>query len=137
MAIPTPSVPSSTTTISAVELKATQNNKAFYIYSGIIAVPNSETTVISVNDVGSRDVLICLSLGSDSQQTDEFDLLIKSNGTTIFTSEIGNTGQPYATGVSEYKFILPANTSFEVTLESSSATRNWTVAGYGYYLEHL
>ena len=52
MAIPTPTIPSAITPVSAVELKPTNNNKAFYIYSGLVNVPHTsdEVTLISVNE---------------------------------------------------------------------------------------
>jgi len=115
-------------------LVQTTNGKRFYVYSGVVSVPNSETALISIDNIGERDIKISFQLGSDNQNTDEFDLLVKSNGIIIFNLEVGNTGQPYANGTGEYKFILPANSSLEVTLESSSANRNWTVTGHGKYL---
>ena len=57
MAIPTPSIPSSIETVSAVRLNPTLNNRAFFINSGLISADNTETTVISVADVGKRDIL--------------------------------------------------------------------------------
>jgi len=135
MAIPVPTVPSSTTTVSAVELKPTQNNKAFYVYSGEITVSTSAVTMISVNDIGKRDIILCLEVGFDSQTTNNPTIIVKSNGATIYHNESGATGGAYMTGYNELKFILPANTSLEVTLELSSGSQPATVAGYGYFLE--
>ena len=61
MAIPTPTSPSSITSISAVDLKPTMNNRAFFINSGLIQADNTETTVISVNDIGKRDIFFCIN----------------------------------------------------------------------------
>ncbi len=133
MAIPTPTIPSSTTTISAVDLRPTMNNKAFYVYSGEITVDTSETTMISVNDIGKRDVLICFEVGPDTASSSSYLFSVKSNGSTIHNSILySNTSSDF---MNELKFILPANTSLEATLKSSSASLTWTVSAYGYYLE--
>jgi len=132
MPIPTPTTPSATTAISAVELKTTQSNKQFYIYSGLIQVTGSEVTMISINDIGQRDILICLTVGCEDNSSTDTLLKVKSNGTIIFNDISDHTAQ-YPLN-EEYKFILPANTSLEVTMESTGANVDWTVAAYGYYL---
>ena len=135
MPIPSPGVPSATSAISSVELQTTQNNRAFYVYSGEVTVDTSETTMISVNDIGKRDILLCLEIGFDNQTTNNPTVRVKSNGQTIYHNEAGATGGQYMTGYNEIKLILPANTSLEVTLELSSGSQPATIAGYGYYLD--
>jgi hypothetical protein len=137
MAIPTPTIPSAVQTVSAVALKPTQNNKAFYIYSGIIDVGTSETTMISINDIGKRDVLFCCEVGVDSTSSADLTLTVKSNGSTIFINKFDNQGSIYGADTPSLKFILPANTSIEVTLKSASSSFDMTVAGYGYYMEQM
>ena len=139
MAIPSPTIPSSTTSISAVRLNPTQNNKAFYINSGEIDVTNIETTMISVNDIGKRDILICLTLGSDSGHGDDLKYRFKNNG-NIIASQYFYSGTPTSwEGQTELRYIIPANTSIEVTLDnmSSATARSCSVSGYGYYLENF
>lgn len=132
MAIPTPTIPSSITTVSAVRLNPTLNNKAFYIYSGEITVDTSDTTMISVNDIGKRDILLCLEVGA-SFTSNNRTTTIKSNGVTIYSDENAQGAQ--GNGFNEIKVILPANTSLEVLLKYDSSSKTCTVAGYGYYLE--
>jgi len=133
MAIPEPTIPSAITPISSVELSTTQNNRAFYVYSGIISVDTSETTMVSINDIGKRDIMMCLEVGCEAFTTDNPTVIVKSNGQTIY-SNTGTETTRAMTGYNEIKMILPANTSFEVILKFSGSAYNMTVAGYGYYL---
>jgi hypothetical protein len=134
MAIPTPTIPSSVPAVSAVALKSTQNNRAFYVYSGIVSVDNTETTLVSINDIGKRDIIICIEAGCETDSSDNYTFRFKVNGTTVFARQessvnFNNRGM--------MQFIAPANTSIECTLdnESSASARNFTIAGYGYYME--
>jgi len=136
MAIPVPTIPSSTVTISAVELKPTQNNKAFYCYSGEIGVTTSEITMISVNDIGKRDILFCMSVGSSAFDGDNYHLRVKNNGVIIFRSFYDMVHQTSPYGYNELKLIIPANTSLEVTLQLDNGTHDMIVSTYGYYLEY-
>ena len=77
MAIESPTLPSSLTAISAVALNPTQNNKAFFINSGLISANNTETTVISVDSVGKRDILICINPIMTSLTDDDMTKKIK------------------------------------------------------------
>jgi len=137
MAIPVPTIPSSIATVSAVELKPTQNNKAFHVYSGVIGVAGTDTTMISINDIGKRDIIFCMELGIDSTSSADVTMKVKSNGVVIYVNKFDNQGSIYGADTPDLKFILPANTSLEVTLLNASGTFNMTVAGYGYYLEHI
>ena len=134
MPIPSPGIPSATTAISSVELHTTLNNRAFYIYSGEITVTTAETTMISINDIGKRDILFCLSFGSNVYTSDNTKLLIKNNGQTIFNNQYA-ASSPNINSSNEFKFIIPANTSLEVTLALDGNSYIGTVAGYGYYLD--
>jgi len=133
MAIPTPTIPSSISAVSAVELKPTQNNKAFYCYSGDIDVTTSETTMISINNIGKRDVFIAFDMGSKEKDAVDVNCFIKSNGVVIMRHAIENQDQMY--GFNEIRLILPANTSLEFVLQMTSGNADWTVAAYGTYLE--
>lgn len=134
MAIPTPTVPSALTAVGATSLKSTQNNRGFYVYSGGIIVGSTETTMISINDIGKRDIFVAFEAGGTSSSGDDFTLRVKVNGTEIYGQRIEESTN-LISGADEYRFILPANTSLEVTLQSSSGSRTWFIAGYGNYLE--
>ena len=134
MAIPVPTIPSTQTPISSVDLKPTMNNKAFYINSGIISVDNTETTVISVNDIGKRDILFCFNPILTSANSDDITLKVKSNGTIIYQAVYYNHQTkeiPYP-----IHMILPANTSIEISFQNADSTAHDVgISAYGYYLE--
>lgn len=135
MAIPTPTLPSSISTVSSVKLNPTQNNKAFFVNSGLIAADNTETTVISVNDIGKRDVILWLNPMNSTLSSDSMTMKVKNNGNIIYQTIYLDR---YDTGpVNAICFILPANTNFEVTFTNADSTsHNVGVSCYGYYLEH-
>jgi len=134
MAIVSPTVPSSTTSISSVELHPIASNKAFYIYSGEVGVTTTETTMISVNDIGKRAILFCMEIGCASDSSTNFHLRVKSNGQVIHRNQYSYQGSVYGADTTDLKFILPANTSLEVTIELDSSANDFTISGYGYYL---
>jgi len=132
MAIPSPTIPSSIPVVSAVRLNPTLTNTSFYVYSGEIAISSTETTMISINDIGKRDIIFCLELGAQAVTSVDVVAKIKSNGNTIYTDVFTTTGDSF--GFDMVQLILPANTSLEITLICASGTPTWTAAGYGYYL---
>jgi hypothetical protein len=132
MPIVSPTTPSSTNAVTPTSLQTTLNDRAFYVYSGPVVVPSSETTMLSVNDIGKRDILFCLEAGGTSSSGDDFIIKVKVNGQVIFGQRMEES-TVIADG-NDLKFIIPANCSLEVTLESSSGSRTWYVAGYGNYL---
>lgn len=135
MAIPTPTLPSSISPVSSVKLRVTQNNKAFFVNSGLISVDNTETTVISVNDIGKRDILFCINPILTTNDTDDMTMKVKNNGSIIYQSLYNN--QNAATDHGPIHFIIPANTNIEVTFTNvDSSSHNVGVSCYGYYLEH-
>jgi len=132
--IPTPTVPSTTETISAVELKATQSNKQFYINSGLIGADNTETTVISVNDVGRRDIIIWMNPILSQYSSDDMTMKVKNNGSIIYQCMWSN--QTALDLFGPICFIIPANTSLEVTFTNvDSTSHDVGISAYGYYLE--
>ena len=138
MAIPTPTIPSAVQTVSAVALKPTQNNKAFYIYSGLIDVTSSATTMISVNDIGKRDIILCLEVGcSETLSSNNPTFIVKSNGNVIFQNTANQVHAEDGIDLGELKLIIPANTSLEVVMQLNTGTHSFTIAGYGYYMEHM
>ena len=132
MPIPSPGVPSAVTPISSVELKTTLNNRAFYINSGLIDVDNTETTVISVDDVGKRDILICITPAIGNDSNDKMFWYLYNNGALIYQycNPRGEwTGSPL-------HFIIPANTSIEISMKNIDATAHSVgMSCYGYYLD--
>ena len=138
MAIPTPTVPSTENPISAVDLRQTQNGKSFYINSGVIGADDTETTIISVNDVGKRDILICVNPFNSTATADFMTFRVKNNGETIYQQMVFAkfTTGPLDSPPSPIHFIIPANTSIEITFQNSDSTvHNVGVSAYGYYLE--
>ena len=136
MAIPTPTIPSSISPVSAVRLNVTQNNKAFYVYSGLIGVNNSETTVISINDIGKRDILLCINPIFTTNDSDNVSVKLKNNGSIIYQAfyDVQNTLHTAL----PLHFIIPANTSIEITMENAdSSTHQMGMAAYGYYMEAI
>ena len=77
MAIPTPSIPSAIDSVGSVALRPTLNNRAFYINSGLISADNTETTVISIDDVGKRDILFCINPILTSLSSDNMTMKVK------------------------------------------------------------
>jgi len=49
-------------------LVQTTNGKRFYVFSGSINV-SSETTMLDINNIGERDILLYLEVGFDNQTT--------------------------------------------------------------------
>jgi len=115
-------------------LVQTTNGKRFYVNSGVVAVPNSETSIIDIDNIGERDIKIAINLFADALSTNDITLKIKSNGIIIYQSKYNNTYQHYIVGFSAIKMVFPANTSLLMTLESQTDTHNLGIACYGRYL---
>lgn len=137
MPIPSPGIPSAITPISSVELHTTLNNRAFYVNSGLISADNTETTVISIDDIGKRDILLCVNPILTSDTADNMTMRVKNNDSVIYQRiYLGN--DPYSgyipdTGI---HFIIPANTNIEITFQNADATsHNVGISAYGYYLD--
>ena len=133
MPIPTPTIPSSITTVSAVRLNPILTNTAFYINSGLIAADDTETTVISVNDIGKRDIILWLNPILTSAGSDDMTMKVKNNGSIIFQSLFSPQQAGYVNG--PFCFIIPANTSIEITFTNADSTPHYVgISSYGYYL---
>jgi hypothetical protein len=136
MPIVSPTTPSSTNAVTPTSLQTTSNDKAFYIYSGLIDVTSTETTMFSVNDIGRRDILFCLEAGcSSTLSSNNPTIKIKVNDQIIFQNTANQVHAESGIDIGEIKLIIPANTSLEVTLTINTGTHDFTVAGYGYYLQ--
>jgi len=115
-------------------LVQTTNGKRFYVYSGVVSVSSSETSMIDIANIGERDILIHLELGVDSVSSPDLTIRVKSNDITIFINKYDNLGLIYGGNSTKLKFILPANTKFEVTLILASSSFNMSVAGHGKFV---
>ena len=138
MPIVSPTNPSAISAVSPVRLQKTQNNKAFYAYSGLQIVDENETTMLSIADIGKRDIFIVFEVGSDSLSGDDIRIKIKVNGEDVYVSKspsayVGGN----MSGYNEIRMIMPANTSLEFTIENvtDTSTHPFYVAAYGNYLE--
>jgi len=114
-------------------LVQTTNGKRFYVYSGLVAVTSSETTMISIDNIGERDIFMGVEIGIQAYTGSDGLLIVKSNGATIYNYAFDNIGG-IGGGWNEVKLILAANTSLEITLTMAAGSHNWTVACYGKYL---
>ena len=136
MAIPTPTIPSAIDSVGSVQLRPTLNNRAFYINSGIIVANNTETTVISVNDIGKRDILFCINPILTTDTSENMTIKVKNNGSIIYQALYDNQHQDFVTY--PIHFIIPANTNIEITFTNSdSTTHDVGVSCYGYYMEAM
>jgi len=134
MAIPTPTIPSAISPVSAVRLNPTINNTAFFINSGLISADNTETTVISVNDIGKRDIVMWFNAMLTTNDGDSMTMKVKNNGSIIYQTVYDNQSNIHA--IPAICFIIPANTSIEVTFTNYDATSHDVgISAYGYYFE--
>jgi len=136
MAIPTPTIPSAVTPVSAVRLTPTTNNQAFFINSGLIAADDTETTVVSVNDVGKRDIIFWINPIVTTINVDKMTMKVKNNGSIIYQAPFSNYDSTNLGFVPfPVCFIIPANTNIEITFTNSDSTsHNVGVSCYGYYM---
>ena len=133
MAIPTPTIPSSISSVSAVRLTPTTNNQAFYINTGLISADNTETTVLSVNDIGKRDILFCVNPIAASAGSDDMRMKVKNNGSIIYQTVYNIQQSDHV--ITPIHFIIPANTSIEITFTNADSTSHDVGAScYGYYM---
>lgn len=138
MPIISPTAPSAVNAVSPVKLQTTRNNRAFYVYSGEVDVNNTETTLLSIDDIGQRDIFIAFEIGSLTLSSDDIELKVKVNGTTIYASKSSSAYIGGAmNGYDELRFIIPKNTSLELTLQNvtDTSTLDFYASGYGNYLE--
>jgi len=112
-------------------LVQTNNGKRFYVYCGRINVDTSDTTLISINDIGERDIWIGFNFGNTETSDQQCTFRFMSNDVEIFRR---GTRAYYDQNLSVLGMILPANTSFEIIAIQSTNSSYWTVAAYGKYL---
>jgi len=113
----------------------TTNGKRFYVFSGQLTVTSAEISMINVDNIGERDIIINLEMGSAEVTTVDFTIRVKINSVVVYIDSISNAGEQSMSGYNELKFICPANTSLDITLQSNSAAnRTMTIMGHGKYL---
>jgi len=117
-------------------LVQTSNGKRFYCFSGNVGVPDSETTLIEVDNIGERDMKIAFEVGKANTSANDMTLKIYSNSIIIFETYLHYGSNTGVYGFNELKFMLPANTSLKVTMlnTEASTSRNMNIACYGKYL---
>jgi len=116
-------------------LVQTTNGKRFYVFSGSIAVTTSEIPFIDIDNIGERDVKINLELGcGDNLGADNPFLRIYINDIVVYHTLYNNAHLENPSGFDEIRFIVPANTSFKVTMKMNANTYDYTIMGHGKYL---
>lgn len=128
-----PTVPSAVNPVRPSSLQTTLNDRAFYINSGLVSVDNTETTVISVNDVGRRDILFCINPIVGQDANDNMFMKVKNNGSIIYQTTYYHQASNFV--MYAQHFIIPANTSIEITFQNQDASfHDVGISAYGYYL---
>jgi len=115
-------------------LVQTTNGKRFYVNSGVVSVGSSETTMIEIANIGERDIKLAYAVGAADNSNADTLLKVYSNNIVIFNDKSDTTGTYVSLSRSDFKIILPSNTSLKITLTGGGAAVNWTVAGYGKYV---
>ena len=134
MAIPTPTIPSSISPVSAVRLNPTTNNRAFTsivdLYQQIIQKRQCYQLMILVNVI----FCFCMNPILTSLGADNMTIKVKNNGEIIYQT-IYDTQRSTDITYPQH-FIIPANTNIEITFTNSdSSSHNVGVSCYGYYME--
>jgi len=136
MAIPTPTIPSAVAPVSAVRLSPTIDNTAFYVNTGLISANNTETTVMSINDIGKRDIIFWINPILTTSNSDDMTMKVKNNGSIIYQAAYANQQQEYITY--PICFIIPANTNIEITFTNAdSSSHDVGISAYGYYFRSV
>jgi len=115
-------------------LVQTTNGKRFYVFSGEQTIATGEVEVIDIDNIGERDIIFSMYVGSSAFDSDNYHLKVKSNGVTVYRSFYDAVHQTFPTGYSKLKLLFPANTSLTITLQLSGGSHSMTVACYGKYL---
>jgi len=114
-------------------LVQTTNGKRFYVNSGMVSVIDSDTAVISIDNIGERDIIFKMNPIVTSNSTDNMYLKVKNNSIVIYQSTFDT--QRSVDVSSPIHFIFAANTSLEVLFANqTSSPRSVGVSCYGKYL---
>jgi len=114
-------------------LVQTTNGKRFYVNSGLVSVDNTETSVVDIANIGERDILFRMNPILTSAGGDNMTLKVKNNGSIIYQAIYDAQHSNHS--MYAVHFIIPANTSMEVTFTNvDSTSHNVGVSCYGRYL---
>jgi len=101
-------------------LVQTNNGKRFYVNSGLVLVDNTETSVIDIANIGERDIRLNINVILTSLGADNIAMKVKNNGVTIYEAIWDEQSALHLTPL--LKFIIPSNTSLDVTFENADGT---------------
>jgi len=122
--------------VTPQSLVQTTNGKRFYAYSGQIGVDNTQQwQMIDVDNIGERDILMKLEMGSAETTTVDFTIRVLINSVVVYIDTINNAGEQSMAGYNELKFICPANASLAIeVISNSTSSRTLTIMAHGKYL---
>jgi len=113
-------------------LVQTNNGKRFFVNSGVVGVDNTETAVIDIANIGERDIKIKLNPILVDTSGDKMTMKVKNNGIIIYQEITNNDSQ---VGRGQAHFIIPSNTSFQITfVNSDSSSQDTGVSCYGKFV---
>ena len=114
-------------------LNSTFNGKHFYLNSGLIAVDDTELSVIDIANIGERDIKIWINPILASASNDNMVMKVKNNSIIIY--QVVYPAQHNQYMQTPIGFIIPANTSLDITFDNED-TSSWDVgvSCYGEYL---
>tara|TARA_R110000824_G_scaffold127121_1_gene287115 strand:- start:830 stop:1213 length:384 start_codon:yes stop_codon:yes gene_type:complete len=117
-------------------LVQTTNGKRFYCYSGSIGVTTTETEMITVDNIGERDIFLKFQVGSLGASSIDTQLRVYSNDVIIFETVFSVSAVEYINDSGVLEFVLPLNSKLKITLknDSGASTIAWTVAGHGKFV---
>jgi len=114
-------------------LVQTTNGKRFYVNSGLVSVDNTETSLVDIANIGERDIIFRVNPMVSADSSDDMTMKIKNNGFVIY--QLLYTVQNTEYMFTPISFIIPANTSIEITFKNADATSHLVgVSCYGRYL---
>ena len=114
-------------------LVQTTNGKRFYVNSGVVSVDNTETSVVNIANIGERDIKLKINPILASLGSDDMTLKVKNNGVIIYKAKYEYQNSLYLN--TPIHFIIPANTSLDITFQNVDATSHDVgVSCYGRYL---
>ena len=114
-------------------LVQTTNGKRFYINSGLVLVANTETSVVDIANIGERDIRLNVNAILTSLGADNMAMKVKNNGVTIYEAIWDEQSALHLTPL--LRFIIPANTSLDITFENADGTSHAVgVSCYGKFV---
>jgi len=116
-------------------LVQTTNGKRFYVNSGIVSVNNTETAIVDIDNIGERDIKLKINPIISGGGGDDMKLKLKNNSIIIYSAYYKD-GTTEGVGTTPIHFIIPANTSLQITFQNvtDSDSQDVGVSCYGRYL---